>query len=631
MSDIVLGTAGHIDHGKTSLIKALTGIETDRLKEEKLRGITIELGYAFLKNSNGKLIGIVDVPGHEKFIKNMVAGVTGIDSVMLIVAADEGVMPQTVEHIEICSLLGINHGFVVVTKTDTVDSDMIELVKEDIVDFKRKTFLENSPVFFVSSKTGEGIQELKDFILNLPDFFEKKTDNSYFILPIDRVFTKKGFGTVVTGTTVSGEISVGSDITVLPQNIEGKIRNIQVHGESVNKVESGHRTAINIQGISKEDIKRGNILTEPNIFQPSDLCDGYLSFLYSAKKTLKNRIQVKFYSGTVSVPAKVIILDKNELNPGENAFVQFVFDREIFNIHGEKFIIRSFDDKKTLGGGTVLDGSPEKKRRFNDENLSYLKGLMQNNIEDKINTLCEYYGKYGLSVDFLSNKLNIKSHVLKEKIINLNFIIFDKRNFLFISEKNLSALLIETEKLINDFHKKNPKQQGIPLEELRLKIYRELDFNLFETILGRLKKNKKIKLSNGIISSENFRIILDSKSETQKELVFNLLEKHKFTPPFLNQISKTLNIDEKELLNLINILIIENKVIKIKPDMYIEKKCYEKIKSDLIDFLKKHNEISIQDFKKIVNASRKYLIPLLEHFDSVKLTYRKGDKRALRN
>ena len=631
MSDIVLGTAGHIDHGKTSLIKALTGIETDRLKEEKLRGITIELGYAFLKNSNSELIGIVDVPGHEKFIKNMVAGVTGIDSVMLIVAADEGVMPQTVEHIEICSLLGINHGFVVVTKTDTVDLDMIELVKEDIGDFKKKTFLENSPVFFVSSKTGEGIQELKNFILNLPELFEKKTDNSYFILPIDRVFTKKGFGTVVTGTTVSGEISVSSDIMVLPQKLKGKIRNIQVHGESVNKVESGHRTAINIQGISKEDIKRGNILTEPDIFEASNLCDGYLSYLFSAKKTLKNRVQVKFYSGTVSVPAKVIILDKKELNPGENAFVQFVFDRETFNIHREKFIIRSFDDKRTLGGGIVLDGSPEKKRRFNDENLSYLKGLMQNNIEDKINTLCEFYGKYGLSVDFLSNKLNIKSHVLKEKIINLNFIIFDKRNFLFITEENLYALVIKTEKLINDFHKKNPTQQGIPLEELRLKIYRKLDFNLFETILERLKKNKKIKLSNGIISSENFQIILDSNSETQKELVFNLLEKHKFTPPFLNQISKTLNIDEKELLNLINILIIENKIIKIKQDMYIEKKCYEKLKSDLIDFLKKHNEISIQDFKKIANASRKYLIPLLEHFDSVKLTYRKGDKRALRN
>ncbi len=631
MSDIVLGTAGHIDHGKTSLIKALTGIETDRLKEEKLRGITIELGYAFLKNSNSELIGIVDVPGHEKFIKNMVAGVTGIDSVMLIVAADEGVMPQTVEHIEICSLLGINHGFVVVTKTDTVDLDMIELVKEDIGDFKKKTFLENSPVFFVSSKTGEGIQELKNFILNLPELFEKKTDNSYFILPIDRVFTKKGFGTVVTGTTVSGEISVSSDIMVLPQKLKGKIRNIQVHGESVNKVESGHRTAINIQGISKEDIKRGNILTEPDIFEASNLCDGYLSYLFSAKKTLKNRVQVKFYSGTVSVPAKVIILDKKELNPGENAFVQFVFDRETFNIHREKFIIRSFDDKRTLGGRIVLDGSPEKKRRFNDENLSYLKGLMQNNIEDKINTLCEFYGKYGLSVDFLSNKLNIKSHVLKEKIINLNFIIFDKRNFLFITEENLYALVIKTEKLINDFHKKNPTQQGIPLEELRLKIYRKLDFNLFETILERLKKNKKIKLSNGIISSENFQIILDSNSETQKELVFNLLEKHKFTPPFLNQISKTLNIDEKELLNLINILIIENKIIKIKQDMYIEKKCYEKLKSDLIDFLKKHNEISIQDFKKIANASRKYLIPLLEHFDSVKLTYRKGDKRALRN
>ncbi len=630
MSDIVIGTAGHIDHGKTTLIKALTGIETDRLKEEKLRGITIELGYAYLKTGEN-LIGIVDVPGHEKFIKNMVAGVTGIDVVLLIIAADEGVMPQTVEHIEICSLLGIEHGLIAVTKIDAVDKELLELIEEDIEEFKRGTFLETSPLFFVSSKTGEGLNALKEHILKLPEIFPKKGDDSYFIMPVDRVFTKKGFGTVVTGTTIAGKIAVGHDICVLPQNLEGKIRNIQVHGESVQEVVSGHRTAINIQGISKDEIKRGNILTVPETFTVSTLCDGYLTYLSSNKKPLKNRIQVKFYSGTTSVPAKVIILDDNELFPGKNSFVQFVFDREVFNIHGERFIIRSFDDKRTMGGGIVLDGSPEKKKRFKKDVIEYLQILLGKDLKAKVEILCREYGKTGITLNKIIKKININKDVLKKIIENSDFTIFDKRNFYFISPENLNKLMDKTLDIIEDFHNQNPKLPGIPLEELRLKIAEDLDFNLFEIIIKKLQNENLIKMSFGVISSSKFKIVLNEQDKTYKSKIVKILKESNFTPPFLNQLAKLSGIDEKELLKLLNILIAENRVVKIKPELFIDAEAYDNLKSRLIQFLKKNNEITIQEFKQIVNSSRKYLIPFLEHFDSVKLTIRKGDKRILRN
>ncbi len=630
MADLILGTAGHIDHGKTTLIKALTGIDTDRLKEEKERGITIELGFSFIKTPENEIIGIVDVPGHEKFIKNMVAGVCGIDVVMLIIAADEGIMPQTIEHVEICNLLGIKRGLVVVTKTDLIDDEIKELLQEEITDFKENNFLKDAPVFFVSSKTGEGIEELKNYIYSLPKSLNDKINNGYFILPIDRVFTMKGFGTIVTGTAMSGTIKVGDEIKILPKNINGKIRNIQVHGNQVEEVSSGHRTAINVQGIAKNEINRGDVLTTTDYFNSTKIVDGKLHYLSSNKKPLKNRLQVKYHSGTNAVPAKIIILDKKEILPGEDAFVQLIFDREIFNIHGDKFIIRSFDDKKTLGGGTVLDGSPEKKKRFKDESINYLNLLESGNLQEKLEILIEKYGKFGIDINKLISKLNIKKDVLLNVLKGLDVILVDNKKNIFINKSNFNLLKNSALEIIKEFHKIHPKQQGIALEELRQRIYPDLNYNLFELILQSLKDDNKIKIKDGLVSLKNFSIKLNSSDEAKKEAVYKLIKNGGTTPPFLNQITKELNLSEKELSDFVNILISEDKIVKIKSDFFIDKEIYNNIKDKVVDFLKNNQEMSLQDFKKLVNVSRKFMIPILEHFDSIKLTVRKGDKRVLR-
>jgi len=630
MADFILGTAGHIDHGKTTLIKTLTGIDTDRLKEEKERGITIELGFSFIKTPDNEIIGIVDVPGHERFIKNMVAGVCGIDVVMLIIAADEGIMPQTIEHVEICNLLGIKKGLIVVTKIDLIDEEIKELLQEEIEEFKKHNFLKDAPTFFVSSKTGEGLDKLRDCLYTLPKLTNEKIISGYFILPIDRVFTLKGFGTIVTGTTMSGEIKVGDEIKILPDNISGKIRNLQVHGSHVEKVFAGHRTAINIQGVSKSEIKRGDVLTIPDYFKPSMLVDATLYYLSSNKKPLRNRIQVKYHSGTNAVPAKIIILDKKELLPGEDALAQIIFDREIFNIHGDKFIIRSFDDKKTLGGGTVLDGSPEKKKRFKDDFINYLKILKTGDLVNKLFIIIDKYGRYGIDLDMLISKLNIKKEILLKELKKLELLIIDKKKNFFINKNNFNKLKDEGVRIIDEFHKSHNKQHGIVLEELRHRIYPDLTFNLFEIILESLKKDRKIKIENGIVSLFEFSIKLNTKDEEKRESIYKIIKSGGIAPPFFNQILKEIKVSEKELNDFINILILDKKIVKIKQDFFLDIDVYSDIKEKLVKFLKENKEISLQDFKKIVNVSRKYMIPILEHFDSIRLTIRKGDKRVLR-
>ncbi len=631
MSDFVLGTAGHIDHGKTSLIKALTGINTDRLKEEVERGITIEIGFAFLTTNKNNIIGIVDVPGHEKFIKNMVAGVSGIDFVALVIAADEGIMPQTIEHIEICELLGIKGGLIVVTKIDTVDKDFLGLIIDEINDFKQNTFLKDSQIIPVSSKTGEGIEELKNYLFTLADQHISKSDNGYFIMPIDRVFTMKGFGTVATGTTVSGEISVGDDITLLPSKLSGKVRTIQIHNTQSEKVRAGHRTAINIQGIYVDDIKRGDKLTTPDIFSCSNIIDAKLKYLSSNNKPLKNRIQVKFHSGTLAIPAKIIILDKDEVKPAEDAFIQIILEKEHFTVFEDRYIIRSFDDKKTLGGGTILDGTAQKKKRFELKWINYLQTLEKGTLKDKIKTIMNIYGEYGISIDFIISKTNLKKEFLLPLINQIDAIIYDKKNLLYITKDNFEKLKKLTISNISEFHKINPKLQGIPSEELRNKITKDLDYDLFDLILTTLEDSKEIKIQNSMISIEKFNITLNDTDQSKKDMIYKLIKNGALAPPLLNQLQQNTNLTEKETVNLLNILTLENKIVKIKYGFFMDNDIYTKIKYDLINYLKENKEITIQDFKKVADTSRKYLIPLIEHFDSIKLTIRKGDNRVLKS
>ncbi len=630
MGYFVIGTAGHIDHGKTSLVKALTGIDTDRLKEEKVRGITIETGYAYFKIPEKNItVGIVDVPGHEKFIKNMVSGIYGIDVLMLIIAADESIMPQTIEHMEICKLLGIKKGFIVITKIDLVDEEILEIIKDDIKNFVKNTFLENSPVFYVSSLTGKGIEELKNYIIQLASkISSEKPISSIFRLPVDRVFSLKGFGTVVTGTTLSGKIKIGDNVIIYPENLKSRVRNIQVHNTPVNEAIAGQRTAINLQGIEKEDIHRGSILAEPGYFQLNNVIYTELYYLESNKKPLKNRRNVKFHIGTEAIPAEINIINKKEIIPGEKVFSIFKLKKPTIALNGDKFIVRSFDDKNTLGGGKVLYSS-DKKLKIND----LLSDLCSEKPENIIETLIKINKMEITSLKKILSEYNSQREKIERALKNLisNKSIIEIEDNLFIHSNNFKVLKENFLKNLKEFHQKNPELSGIPKEELRTKIYSHIiDSKLFNYLVNTLINENKIELEGDNIKLKNFSVKLSSEQKNILEKILSLIENGGVKPPVVKEISNILNISEKELSIFLNILSKNNKIIKISPEIYFSSKVYTKIKENLIKFLKDKGQISIKEFKEMTKTSRKYIIPLLEHFDSVKLTIRKGDCRVLR-
>ena len=397
MKQIILGTAGHIDHGKTSLVKAMTGIDTDRLKEEKERGITIELGFAYMDLPNGQRLGIIDVPGHERFIKNMVAGASTIDLVALIIAADEGVMPQTREHLDICTLLGIKKGLVALTKIDLVEEDWLDLVQEDIKEFLKGTFLEGAPILPVSSVTGQGISELTAVLERLSGEVEERSSAGIFRLPVDRVFTMRGFGTVITGTTMSGSLSVGEQVYIYPQEIQAKVRGIQVHNQDTEQVRAGLRTAINLQGIEKATVNRGDVVASPLSLYPTRLLDIQVRLLKSIPRPLKNRSQIRFHSGTNEILGRVILLESEEIKPGESQFCQIRFGEPVALLPGDLAVIRSYSPVQTIGGAEVLNVKPGKHKRFNPEVIHQLQVLQSGSDSEKVALQVLQSGATGVS------------------------------------------------------------------------------------------------------------------------------------------------------------------------------------------------------------------------------------------
>jgi selenocysteine-specific elongation factor len=471
MKQIILGTAGHIDHGKTSLIRALTGIDTDRLKEEKERGITIELGFAHLELPDGRRLGIVDVPGHEKFVKNMVAGATGIDLVALVIAADEGVMPQTREHLEICSLLKIKHGLVVLTKVDMVDKDWLELVREDVSEYLSETFLADAPMAEVSSVTGEGIPELIELISQLTQKIPERDMGHLFRLPIDRVFTMKGFGTVITGTSVSGSIRTGEDVTVYPQGITSKIRGIHVHNEAVEEVHAGLRTAINLQGIEKMMLQRGNVVATKDSLRATYMLDVVLDLLPSAPRKLKNRAKARFHAGTAEIISTVVLLDRDELNPGETCLAQIRLDAPTTVLKGDRYVLRSYSPVRTIGGGQILHPLPGKKKRFQERVLNELKMLDKGEDQETIEIFVSLGRFQGVGEEELSFLMNMSRKKLTEQLNALKakqrIIRFDKERGTMIHADFMEKARNELLETLSQYHKDFPLKQGLVKEELR--------------------------------------------------------------------------------------------------------------------------------------------------------------------
>jgi selenocysteine-specific elongation factor len=635
LKQIILGTAGHIDHGKTSLIKAISGTDTDRLKEEKARGITIELGFAALDLPSGQHLGIVDVPGHEKFVKNMVAGATGIDIVAMVIAADEGVMPQTREHMEICTLLGVEHGMVAVTKIDMVDEEWLELALEDIRDFVKGTFLEDAPVATVSSTTQKGIPEFIETLDELAAKIPDRPPSDLFRLPIDRVFTMKGFGTVITGTLVSGQVRVGDRIMIYPSGITSKVRGIQVHNKSAEVAKAGMRTAINFQGLEKEAIRRGEVLSKPDNLVASYMVDASLHYLASNKKPLKNRTRIRFHTGTSEVLGNVILLDCEELSPNEDTVVQLRLDTPVALVKDDRFVIRSYSPVYTIGGGKVLNPIPVKHKRFKPETVDGLKALDHQTPDATIEFQVAAAGYQGVSFSHLKMMTNLPDKQLDKILQNLlsqkKLIQVEKENRIYIQISVFETLKDDIRRQLADYHQANPLKAGMPKEELKTKFPTLLTPKLFNLTLHQMTKEKTIAQEDNIIRLASHAVSLGGKQADVKDKILKTYLKAGLEPPSFKALAKSLDADAKRSREVLMHLVNQGIITKVKEDLFFHTEAIKRLKLKLTEFLEAQGEITTPQFKEMAGVSRKYLIPLAEYFDATNVTLRVGDVRKLRN
>jgi selenocysteine-specific elongation factor len=632
MKQIILGTAGHIDHGKTSLVKAMTGIDTDRLKEEKERGITIELGFAHLELPSGQVLGIVDVPGHEKFVKHMVAGATGVDLVALVIAADEGVMPQTREHLEICQLLKVKKGLVILTKIDMVDQEWLELVKEDVSTFLSETFLAGAPILPVSSLTGEGIKELVATLDSMAKEVPERELGGFFRLPVDRVFTMKGFGTVITGTTISGLIKTGDEVTVYPQGLEARIRGIQVHNREVHEVSAGLRTAINLQGIEKEQIERGNVVATKDSLRPTRIVDVALHHLKSSPRKLKNRAKVRFHTGTSEIIATLVLLDKDELNPGDSCFAEIRLEEPVAVLARDHHVLRSYSPVRTIAGGEILNAAPQKKKRFSEAALAELKVFNSGNlseITEQFVLASRFEGVEQSELPFLTNasrkKLEeiVRTLQAKKKIIQ-----YDKDKGTLVHADYLQKARDQILSILDQYHKNFPLKVGLLKEELRSRTSASGDSKLFNFVITQLAQEGVLVQEKEVLRRKDHRVTLAQDQEKVRQEIEETYLKGALQPPYFKELAQ--KFPGNSGTDVLQVMVKDGILIKVKEDLFFHKDVIEELKRRLVAVLKEKGEIDTPQFKDMTGASRKYTIPLLEYFDITQLTMRIGDKRVLR-
>jgi selenocysteine-specific elongation factor len=632
MKELVLGTAGHIDHGKTSLIKALTGVDTDRLKEEKARGITIELGFARLGLPSGQHLGIVDVPGHEKFVKNMVAGAAGIDLVCLVIASDEGVMPQTREHLDICRLLGVRHGLVVLTKADMVDEEWMELVREDVSGFVAGSFLDGSPMVPVSSTTGEGIEELKLELDHLAGRIQESPAWGVFRLPVDRVFTMRGFGTVITGTCTGGSIELGQEVMIYPQRISSKVRGLQVHGQAVKSARKGQRTAMNLQGLEKAEINRGQVVGLPGELVPSMWMDIELKALPGAPRPLKHRAPIRMHTGAAETLGRLLLLDRDELKPGEGALCQVRLDEPTTVVAGDHFVIRSYSPVSTVAGGVVLHPNSKRHKRNRPEILNDLKILLNGEPDGRIALHARLAGRQGLLPRDLPRLVPLPAKERQSRISSLlnnrTLMRIEKDTGRMLHAKVLEELFDQVKSLLSDYHKSQPLKPGMPREELKQRLGRGMDQKLFLQLIHRLGESGELAAEKDILRLPSHKVRLTGDDAALKARFEQAYQKGGFAPPNLKDVIQ--GVEPKQAKEVLGVLVNQGGLVKIKEDLYYASDELQKIKDILTKHLNERGKISAADFKGLLGLSRKYVIPLLEYFDSTQVTMRVGDERVLR-
>ncbi|HYL78345.1 MAG TPA: selenocysteine-specific translation elongation factor [Bryobacteraceae bacterium] len=618
MKNIIIGTAGHIDHGKTALVRALTGIDTDRLKEEKQRGISIDLGFAHLPLSQNVRLGFVDVPGHERFIKNMLAGVGGIDLVLFVIAADESIKPQTREHFDICRLLGIGHGIVVLTKSDLVDSDLLELVRLEVDEFVRGSFLEGAPVLAVSSTTGAGIAELRAEIEGIAQSIHEKDASQYFRLPIDRAFSMRGFGTVITGTLISGAVRVEQEVELHPSRQRVRVRGIQVHGASVNQATAGQRTALNIAGAEPGDLRRGMMLAEAGRFQTTSQIDCAFHLLASAKP-LKHRAPVHFHAGTAEVEAEVRRLEGTEpLKPGTRAYVRLLLSEPLLLLPGDRFIVRMFSPVVTIGGGVVIDIAPP--RRAPVDRLPILETAP---AAERIALLVSE-SRYGMGMPELVARTGLLEADIQKAAAAAALITLHAPQFWILDAKWTAAQLEAIHESLKAFHRKNPLLAGLSKEELRSKQLPGAAPWLMDALLAR---DKTLASDGETLRLASHKIALKQDEAEASAKIETAFRTAGLAVPSLTEVLGKSGVEPGRARNILQLLLRDRRLVRVGDELVFHVSAIQSLRELLA--AKKGLRFAVPEFKDWTGISRKYAIPLLEFLDRERVTRRDGDSRIV--
>lgn len=629
MKNIIIGTAGHIDHGKTTLIKALTGRNTDRWEEEQRRGITIDLGFTYFDLPSGDRAGIIDVPGHERFINNMVAGVVGMDMVLLVIAADEGIMPQTREHMDILNLLGIEKSIIVLNKCDLVDEEWMELVEEEIKEELEGTFLEHAPVVKVSAATGEGLEVLIDTISQMTsDEMMTKDISTIPRLPIDRAFTLSGFGTIITGTLVSGTITKDDLLEMYPIGKECKIRSIQVHGQDRKECYAGQRVAINLSNVKKREIKRGCVLAPPNSMKNTDLLDVRLNVLESSMRVLTNHTRLHFFTGTSEILCRAVLLDKEEIGPGESGFVQLRLEEEIAVRRGDKFVIRFYSPMETIGGGVILEPNPGVKKRFQENVIEELKRkesgssadvieLHVREREDTLITTAELAKLTALSIDEVQEDI---SELLSQGLVQ----VFAMRKDTYVwHAESIRAAKQTLDKALREYEEKYPYRYGMKKAEVQMTYFQKIKPNVFDKIVEMLIEEGCLKRVDEFLCTPQYQVKKDTRYDKVSGILLDTFTNAKYDFVRYSEIDFKGTVKETAD-DILNILLEEQKIVKVTEDMYTLTEYMERAKELIQEHLKGEPVITIAQVRDMFDTSRKSAKPIIEYMDSIKVTKKTG-------
>ncbi|MEE9145707.1 MAG: selenocysteine-specific translation elongation factor [Candidatus Binatia bacterium] len=630
----IIGTAGHIDHGKTSLIKALTGQDTDRLKEEKERGISIDLGFAHLELPDGTHAGIIDVPGHERLIRNMLAGAHGMDLVLFTVAADDGVMPQTEEHFDILHLLEVKLAIFLITKADLVSPSRIQEVEEEIKILTLGTLLEDSPIIPFSTVNGQGLAQLHTQISQILQNCNKPAPNGYFRLPVDRAFVLQGHGVVVTGTALSGEINNGDRVRCLPGDQSFRIRNLQVHNHSVDSARWGQRIALNLSGPEKASIGRGHVICHEKLTLTSNRFDALVEVRSGAAKGIKNHQRLKIHLGTAERLGKLILLgSKEKVEPKESTYCQVTLQDPLLVLRGDHFIVRDETAQRTLGGGVVVHPWAKKHKRREPGLKQRLETLHTEDIPVLVQGLLDESDRFSLSIDSIHQFLNLREEEARRRIEEVETI----RSFSTEGEKTYTTekkYQILKEKILNalrEFHASHPLTPGMDMEELRAKLPFNIPTRVFRLLLVTFETDKVIVRDGNFLRLPEHRINLSDKEKALTEKINAILAKSPMTPPELKQIEKVLGMGRAKLMEVIRVMEREKSIVRVATDLYYLPECVDKVRGLLYKYLSDNNEITAANFRDLLGSSRKYTIALLEHFDREGITLRVGDARRLKS